>query len=98
MAHDFLGGFEWDEDKRAQTILKHGIDFADAVEIFDGAVLVAPSKHTSEERWIAVGLLDDIEIAVIYMIRGETCRIITARRARRYERENYHARYPRGGP
>ncbi len=98
MEDDFLGGFEWDEEKRKQAILKHGIDFADAIGIFDGEVLLAPSKHDDERRWIAVGLLNGIEIAVIYTMRGDTCRIITARRARRYEREKYHARYPGGGP
>ncbi len=28
--------FEWDENKRQANIEKHGIDFADAVKIFDG--------------------------------------------------------------
>ena len=28
--------FEWDENKRQINIEKHGIDFADAVKIFDG--------------------------------------------------------------
>lgn len=98
MEGDSLGGFEWDEEKRQQTILKHGIDFADAIGIFDGEVLVAPSKHNDEQRWIAVGLLNGIEIAVIYTMRSEIYRIITARRARHHERDKYHARYPGGGP
>ena len=90
--------FSWSEKKRTETINKHGIDFATAIEIFDGEGLHAQSKHSDEQRWIAVGLLHGIEIAVIYTMRGDTCRIITARRARHNERENYHARYPGGGP
>lgn len=90
--------FEWDEEKRKTTPEKHGIDFVDAIRIFDGDILVAPSRHHNEERWVAVGPLDGIEIAVIFTIRGEVCRIIIARRARRHEREAYHAHLPRGGP
>ena len=97
MEENFLGGFEWNEEKREQTILKHGIDFVDAIGIFDGEEDVAPSDHYGEQRWIAVGLLNGIEIAVIYTMRGDTCRIITARRARRYERKEYHTRYPGRG-
>jgi len=89
--------FEWDEDKRTKALEKHGIDFADAVGVFDRETLVAPSKHGNEERWVAIGLLEGIEIAVILTMRSDVCRIITARRARRYEREIYQARYPGGG-
>ena len=35
---------------------------------------------------MAIGLLEDVEITVIYTTRGETIRIISARRARRNER------------
>lgn len=90
--------FEWDETKRAHPLEKHGIDFADTIRIFDSDVLVAPSRHQHETRWVAVGMLDGIEIAVIFTVRGEAIRIITARRARRHEREAYHAHLPRGGP
>jgi len=32
-------GFEWDAAKNAANMAKHGIDFDDAVRIFDGPVL-----------------------------------------------------------
>jgi len=32
--------FEWDEDKRAENIGKHELDFADAWQIFDAPMLV----------------------------------------------------------
>ena len=50
--------FEWDEDKRSSTRVKHGIDFPDAIRIFDGRPLLhAPSKRPGEERWVATGKL-----------------------------------------
>ena len=98
MADKFDGGFEWNEEKRKQTYLKHGIDFEDVVGIFKNDVLTTPSRDDDEQRWTAIGLLNETEIAVIYTMRGDTCRIITARRARRHERKEYHARYPGAGP
>ncbi|HUF85768.1 MAG TPA: BrnT family toxin [Thermohalobaculum sp.] len=90
--------FEWNEEKRERTLEKHGIDFVDAIRVFDGDVLVAASRGHGEKRFVAVGLLDGIEIAIIFTIRGDAIRVITARRARRHEREAYHAHLPRGGP
>ena len=83
--------FEWDENKRKSIIERHGIDFEDAVHIFDGPVLEVPSPRMEEARWLAVGVLDGIEIAVVYTVRNGRRRIITARRARTHERRDYHA-------
>jgi len=89
--------FEWDEDKRKTTLQKHGLDFIDAIKIFAGPILTARSTHEGEERWISIGLLDGLEIAVIYTIRSDIYRIITARRARKKERDLYDAHYPARG-
>ena len=83
--------FEWDENKRRSVIEQHGIDFEDAVQIFDGPVRETLSPRMNEERWLAVGVVDGIEIAVVYTIRNGRRRIITARRARTNERRDYHA-------
>ncbi|WP_114966996.1 BrnT family toxin [Alkalilacustris brevis] len=83
--------FSWDETKRLRAIEKHKIDFADAATIFLGFHLVLPARSDIEQRQIAVGKLNGIVISVVYTVRGETCRIITARRARRDEREHYEA-------
>jgi hypothetical protein len=83
--------FEWDEAKRLGNIEKHGIDFIRAQRIFDGPVLARQLPYQSEDRWIAIGLVDGREIAVVYTLRAEAIRIISARRARRDEREAYQA-------
>lgn len=85
--------FEWDERKRQLNIKRHGIDFRDLDRFFDGAVLAARSDRKDEVRWIAVGFLDKRVVSVVYTQRSETCRIISARPARRKERAAYHARY-----
>lgn len=83
--------FEWDEAKRVATLEKHGIDFLDAVEVFVEEHIVLPAKSEVEDRKIAVGSIGGIPVAVVFTMRGDTIRIITARRARRNEREHYYA-------
>jgi uncharacterized DUF497 family protein len=85
--------FEWDDAKNASNIDKHGIDFGDALAIWEGAVLVAPSPRVGENRWIAVGMVNGVEIAVVYTERGPVKRLISARRARKNERTAYHQAY-----
>lgn len=86
--------FEWDENKRISTLEKHGLDFIDAVKIFDGPTLIAQSSLDGEARWLAVGIVKGLELAVIYTIRSGNYRIITARRARKNERQKYYENYP----
>jgi uncharacterized DUF497 family protein len=95
--------FEWDEEKRKLTLLKHGIDFVDAAEILLAPHIVVAGSSEQEVRKIAIGDLAGITIAVVFTIRGNNYRLITARRARRDEREKYQAllfgRYPKNeGP
>jgi uncharacterized DUF497 family protein len=91
--------FEWDEHKRISNIEKHHIDFEDAATIYEGFAITAPSPRTDmdEERFISIGLLRGIEIVVVFTMRGDTRRIISARRARKNEREKYHEESGRNG-
>ena len=87
--------FEWDEDKRKLTLEKHGLDFLDAAEVFAEGHLVLTARSDIEQRRIAIGPVNGVAIAVVFTMRGETIRIITARRARRNEREAYDAHVAR---
>jgi uncharacterized DUF497 family protein len=64
--------FEWDAAKNAANIAKHGIDFEDAIQIFDGPVLEKADhrREYGEARIIAFGAVDDRELAVVYTMRG----------------------------
>ena len=85
--------FEWDENKRRSNVVKHGIDFDDAKDVFyDPAACTFPSLHTaSERRLVTVGLMRGFLVAVISTHRGSAIRIISARPARRNERQRYEA-------
>jgi hypothetical protein len=52
--------FEWDEEKRQTNLRRHGVDFADAVQIFDNDVLesVDLRRDYGEPRHRALGHVD----------------------------------------
>lgn len=84
--------FEWDEQKNQSNIRKHGLDFADAWEIFEGPVLTAldDREEYGEERWIGIGLLRSRVVVMVYTEpNNETVRIISLRKALTYERNRY---------
>ena len=76
--------FEWDENKHQVNIDKHGINFIDAAGMIDGGhIFIAQSPHEDEQRFIATGIIKECYITVIYTMRGEITRIISARAARK---------------
>lgn len=81
--------FEWDESKREANFAKHLIDFEDAKCVFDAPVFERVESRHGEDRTVAIGLMEDIEIVVVYVLRGNRRRIISARRANRNERKAY---------
>jgi len=84
--------FEWDGTKNQTNIRKHGIDFTDVVDMFDHPVLTLQDDlaHYMEPRWIAVGWLRMFVGVVVYTERrGDVIRIISARKATRYEAALY---------
>lgn len=70
--------FEWDEPKRLITLEKRAIDFRDMVEILLVPHLRLDARSEIEQRKIAVGRLNGTYFAVVYTMRGENYRIITA--------------------
>ncbi|MGA7381386.1 MAG: BrnT family toxin [Terriglobales bacterium] len=81
--------FEWDESKRQANLAKHGIDFRDAIRVFDGPVFESMNRRRGEERMVAIGSIEGVEIVLVYVMRGKQRRIISARRAHRNERQDY---------
>ncbi len=83
--------FEWDAAKNTANLAKHGIDFRDAVRIFEKPVLEKTDRRRDygEGRIAAVGIAMGLGLYVVYTIRGGKRRIISARRANRHEREAY---------
>lgn len=86
--------FEWDSGKADANERKHGISFPFATRVFLDERRLERADETAsekfgEERWITVGLVDEFELVVVYTLRGEIVRMISARKADRYEREAY---------
>jgi uncharacterized DUF497 family protein len=89
--------FEWGESKRQANLAKHHIDVRDAERIFDGPVFERMDSRHGEDRIFAIGLMEDIEIVVVYVMRGQRRRLISARRAHRNERQEYASRLKDAG-
>ena len=85
-------GFEWDEAKRATNLATHGIDFEGALTIWDGPTLERRSDRNGEERYTTVGMARGRIISVAWTPRNGARRIISARAARRNERQDYAAK------
>lgn len=83
--------FEWDPAKAASNLGKHGIDFEDAIELFDDPdkVELVDPRDRGEPRFRAVGMAGGEVVFVSYTVRGQSRRIISARRASRRERAAY---------
>ena len=85
--------FEWDPQKAAANLAKHAVSFEDAATAFGdplGRIMTDPRHSTEEERLVLLGLSQSKHLlAVMYVDRGETIRIISARRATRRERRTY---------
>ncbi len=84
--------FEWDDAKAAANLKKHQVSFTTAARVFDDPDLyiVADHGHYDEQRFIAIGMVDARLIATIYTERGETVRIISARKATKHEQSTYY--------
>ena len=74
--------FEYDSAKNRANLEKHGIDFDAVQRMWDGAVVGGPAKFRGEDRMMAIGSIDGKYWTVIVTMRGQTIRIISARRSR----------------
>jgi uncharacterized protein len=87
-----LTDFEWDEDKAARNFAKHGISFEAAVAAFaDPNVLRLDTtrKDDGEIREKVIGLIEGRLFSVVFTLRGNAARIISARRANKGEEKSY---------
>lgn len=86
--------FDWDEQKAAVNLAKHGVSFDYAARVFldEGRVdLDASRSLDGEQRRKVVGMIDQRVFALVYTIRRGTIRIISARRCNAKELRQYDA-------
>ena len=72
--------FEWGEVKRLSNLEERGVDFRDAALIFEGTVIAKEDmrENYGEQRFRAVGQVDNEYYVVAYTWRGSVLRIISA--------------------
>ncbi len=88
--------FEWNENKRTSNISKHGIDFIDAPIIFDNYTLTIQDDRFDygEDRYITFGILEGRVVSVVHTETENTIRIISIRKATKYEQKVYFSKIP----
>ena len=83
---------EWDDNKNIINKRKHGISFETAALVFadDERIEYLDKLHSkTEDRFVVLGCVQGI-LYVVYTMRGEAARIISARMATATERRIYY--------
>ena len=84
--------FEFDPDKSATNLMKHGIDFLEAQALWEDADrLIVPARTQGDARYMLVGKMGQKHWSAIFTYRGEAVRIISVRRARKEEVDAYES-------
>jgi len=87
--------FEWDSRKAESNLKIHGIAFETACEAFFDPFVFAVQEplHPDERRDAIIGMTVNWRLLyVVYVLRGEVIRIISARPVTKPERKQYENR------
>jgi hypothetical protein len=85
--------FEWDDGKAAANARKHGVTFEEARDVFRDPLaieLLDDREAYGEDRFVLIGMTRSRVLVVVYVLREQRNRIISARRAEPNERRAYH--------
>ena len=87
--------FTWDKDKAEANSRKHGVSFTEAKTVFydhNARMIFDPDHSEEEDRFILLGCSSHLRILVVihcYREEDAVIRIISARKANRYEQRQY---------
>jgi uncharacterized protein len=85
--------FEWDDPKAVSNLQKHGVSFDEALSVFGDplALSFSDTDHSEhEERSRTYGISNKARLlVVVHTERRNSIRIISARKATRYEKDIY---------
>ena len=86
--------FEWDEEKYAVNLRKHGVKFEEATQVFfDPLSIYDDASVGGEQREYVLGFSYSANMLfVVFVERGVRTRIISARPATSHERNIYAER------
>ena len=85
--------FEWDEDKAASNLAKHGVSFDEAKTVFEDPLFLDyydPDHSNDEHRFIIVGQSWEGRLLMVsYTERADAVRLISSRATTSEERRFY---------
>jgi len=85
--------FEWDPAKARKNRRKHRVSFEEAATVYGDELALTypdPDHSISEQRFITVGMSNAKRVLMVaHTERGESIRIISARKAMQHERKHY---------
>ena len=81
----------WDDAKLEANLRKHGLDFADAEQVFSGLTYTVEDQRFpyGEQRFITLGTLHDRVVLIAHTETSREMRIISMRKATRHEQALY---------
>ena len=87
--------FDWNENKSRENVKKHKVSFYEAKTVIESSVPQLTESdylHSQDEqRYKTTGYsVKNRLLVVVHTDRGNVTRIISARKANKLERENYH--------
>jgi uncharacterized DUF497 family protein len=93
VVYDAAMEFEWDREKAARNLAKHGVSFSEAATVFGDPLAITyfdPDHSDEEDRFLTFGHSSEGHLLVVsHTDRGDQTRIISARRATPKERRTY---------
>jgi uncharacterized DUF497 family protein len=88
--------FEWDANKAASNLLKHGVSFNEAIEVFydPNALEECDGAHSGvDTRFLIIGRSSQRLVFVVFVeTESGSMRIISARKPTKIERRTYEGR------
>ena len=85
--------FEWHSSKATRNLVKHGVSFEEATEVFAdllSSTVTDPDRSVGKSRFLLFGMTaSGRNLAVAFTERGDRIRIVSARPMTRSERKAY---------
>lgn len=83
--------YEYYQSKSDSNRIKHGIDFEDAKRLWAVSHVISQAQcKQGEERLMIIGRIFSRFYSCFFTVRESNIRIISCRRSRKKEVENYH--------
>jgi len=85
--------YTWHEPKRQSTLVRRGLDFALAEQVFAGPTFTFEDdrRDYGEERWVTLGMLRGKVVVIVHTETEDEIHVISMREAERDEKHIFFA-------